>query len=101
LSTVFGEHEVGGTNVLYISPVDLDVLSLGNRLGERPMPSLTHMAMNSVPPAFVGMGALMGSLWWVIERRRKIQAQTAASSSAMNTVPTGRERIDEDPKVIP
>ncbi len=75
LDTVFGEHEVGGTNVLYLSPVDLDVLSLGNQLGNRPMPSLTQAAMHAVPPAFVGMGAVMGSLWWVIERRRKRQRE--------------------------
>lgn len=96
LSTVFGEHEVGGTNVLYISPVDLDVLSLGNRLGNRPMPSRTHVAMSSVPPAFVGMGALMGSLWWVIERRRKVQAEAAAASGV---APTDSHHIDDEGKV--
>jgi len=73
LPKVFGESEVGGTAVLYLSPIELDFLSLGKQMDDRPMPDRTALAMTAVPPVFLGMGALMGGLYWVIERRRRLQ----------------------------
>lgn len=71
---VFGETEVGGTCVMYISSVDLDFLQVGRQVDERPMPDRTHLAMNAVPLVFVGMGALMGGLYWIIGRRNELAA---------------------------
>jgi formate dehydrogenase iron-sulfur subunit len=78
LPKVFGESEVGGTAVLYLSPIALDFLSLGKPLDDRPMPDRTALAMAAVPPAFLGMGALMGGIYWVIERRRRLRKNTTA-----------------------
>ncbi len=78
LPTVFGEHEVGGTCVLYLAPMQLDLLTLGNKLDERPMPARTATAMGAVPPVFVTMGALMTGIYWVIERRIRMQHEKAA-----------------------
>jgi formate dehydrogenase iron-sulfur subunit len=69
---IWGEHEVGGTSVLYISDVDLCFLSYQPRLGEKPMPETTAIAMNAVPFAFVGMGGLMAGINWIIQRRNKL-----------------------------
>jgi formate dehydrogenase iron-sulfur subunit len=69
---IWGEHEVGGTSVLYISDVDLGFLSYQPRLGEKPMPETTAIAMNAVPFAFVGMGGLMAGINWIIQRRNKL-----------------------------
>ena len=69
---VFGETEVGGTALLTISGIDLQALMLGNEAGERPYPELQEAAMNAVPVAFLSMGALMGGLHWIIERRNKL-----------------------------
>ena len=66
---IWGEHEVGGTSVLYISDIDLGFLSYGTQTGTKSLPSTTATAMNSVPFAFVGMGAVMLGLNWVIKRR--------------------------------
>jgi ferredoxin len=71
---VFGETEVGGTCVLYISDIDLEFLQVGHDVGARPMPDRTHMAMTAVPFVFVGMGALMGGLHWIIGRRNELAA---------------------------
>jgi formate dehydrogenase iron-sulfur subunit len=80
LPTVFGESEVGGTCVLYLAPMQLDILTLGNKLDERPMPSRTATAMSAVPPVFVGMGAVMTGIYWIIERRMRLERDKAAAN---------------------
>ncbi len=69
LHKVWGEHEVGGSSVLYISDIDLGFLSYQTNLGTRPLPETTAPAMKSVPFAFVGMGGAMLGLNWIIRRR--------------------------------
>lgn len=83
---VYGEKEVGGTNVLYITSKDcpLDFLFYyNNRAGKdvvlkgapnpyEPLPETTKWAMSAVPFAFVGMGAIMTSAYWIIKRRDQL-----------------------------
>jgi formate dehydrogenase iron-sulfur subunit len=66
---IWGEHEIGGTSVLYISDIDLGFLSYQSKLGTEPLPETTAPAMNSIPYAFVGMGGLMLGINWIIKRR--------------------------------
>ena len=73
---VWGEDEVGGTSVLYISDIDLSFLHYGQPLGKKPFPELTEPAMSAVPFAFVGMGAAMAGLHWIFGRRNKLSKQT-------------------------
>ncbi len=68
---VWGEFEVGGTSILYLSDMDLSFMTYGQSLGEKPLPERTSAAMGSVPFAFVGMGAAMAGLHWIIGRRMK------------------------------
>jgi len=69
---VFGEVEVGGTAILYISDIDLSFLSYPTRSDTPVLPKTTTPAMSAVPPAFIGMGAVMGGLYWFCKRREKI-----------------------------
>jgi len=73
---VHGEHEVGGTSVLYISDIPLDFLAWQPDLDERPLPERTWASLKKVPPVIVGMAGLMGGLHWIIGRRMKLAAQT-------------------------
>ena len=73
IDRVWGEHEVGGTSVLYLSDIDLGFLSYKPDLGTAPLPNTTALAMNSVPFAFVGMGGLMYGINWIVRRRMKLQ----------------------------
>jgi formate dehydrogenase iron-sulfur subunit len=68
---VWGEHEVGGTSVLYISDIDLGFLCYQPNLNTS-LPARTAPAMKSVPFAFVGMGATMLGLNWIVKRRQKL-----------------------------
>ena len=72
LPHIYGEHEVGGTSVLYISDVNLDFLNVKNPLPKEPLPERTRPAMQAVPPVAVGMTVLSGGIYWVIERRIRL-----------------------------
>lgn len=62
VNRVWGEREVGGTSVLYISDTDLSFLTHGKRLGSKPVPERTAAAMNAVPFAFAGVVAAMAGV---------------------------------------
>jgi len=72
IDRVWGEHEFGGTSVLYLSDIDLGFLVYGSHTGTTPLPATTEMAMKSVPFAFVGMGGAMLGINWIIKRREKL-----------------------------
>lgn len=88
---IYGEKEVGGTNVIYITSPDckLDFLYYyNNRVGKgegllgqpditEPLPHATKLAMSAVPFAFVGMGALMTGAYWLFKRREQVSKPEA------------------------
>jgi len=74
---VWGEHEVGGTSVLYLSDIDLGFLLGTSDLGDLSLPETTRLAMKAVPPVFVGMGAVMYGVHWVIRRRMELSRRAS------------------------
>ncbi len=72
IDRVWGEHEFGGTSVLYLSDIDLGFLVYGSQTGTDPLPATTELAMHSVPIAFLGMGAAMLGINWIIRRRMEL-----------------------------
>ena len=70
---VWGENELGGTSVLYLSDIDLGFLAYGSNLTSTPMPEKTAPAMEVVPFAFLGMGGAMLGLNWIIRRRMDLK----------------------------
>ncbi|MGB2678248.1 MAG: 4Fe-4S dicluster domain-containing protein [Candidatus Acidiferrum sp.] len=81
LGKVWGETEVGGTSVLYISDIDLSFLTYGEHLGSMPLLQTTRVAMGAVPFTFLGVGAAMAGLYWIIGRRMKLQAEPVEEKS--------------------
>jgi len=75
IDKVWGEDEIGGTSVLYISNVDLSFLAHGMALDRVPVPERTTLAMSAVPFAFTGVVAVMAGVNWLIERRMARQAE--------------------------
>jgi len=74
---VFGEHEIGGTSVLYISDIPLDFLAWQPDLGTQPLPERTWAALHKVPPLMLGMGGLMTGIYWVVGRRMRLASEAA------------------------
>lgn len=89
---IYGEHEVGGTSVLYISDISLDFLGWRPNLGDQPLPTLTWAALAKVPPIVLGVAGLMSGIYWVIGRRMQLQAEAAEradAGQASSAEPTG------------
>jgi len=100
LPTVFGEHDVGGASVLYVSDIDLGFLGLKNHLDKSPLPLRTRGFLDAVPAVFVGMGAVMGGVYWIVDRRMKMQAESSSeeppSDASESTGDSEEERIEAE-----
>jgi formate dehydrogenase iron-sulfur subunit len=82
LPRVWGEKQVGGTSVLYVSDVDLNLTDLAEGItSEDPMPHRTTKILHKMPTVFVGMAALMGGLHWVIRRRQELMVGAAVAAN--------------------
>jgi len=81
---IWGEHQVGGTSVLYIADISLDFLGWNELrgIGDEPLPDRTWHALSKVPYEFFGMGALMTGVYWIIERRRRLAGGGDAAPEA-------------------
>jgi formate dehydrogenase iron-sulfur subunit len=88
---VFGEHEIGGTSVIYISDIPLDFLAWKSDLGTQPLPERTWAALHKVPAMMVGVGGLMAGVYWVVGRRMKLASEAAMEAEATD--------IDRDAQV--
>jgi formate dehydrogenase iron-sulfur subunit len=77
IDKVWGETEAHGSSVLYVSNVDLALLTGGQPLPNDPLPEKTALAMGAVPYAFCGVLAAMGCINWVIARRIKLRKETS------------------------
>ncbi len=73
---IWGEHEFGGTSVLYVSDVDLNELGWSEAV-EAGIPSITTPMIEKTP--LIGGGVAVGLLAvnWVIRRRMKLAGEGA------------------------
>ncbi len=76
VNKVFGESEVGGTSVLFISDIPLDFLAWKPNLDEKALPELTWAALSKVPPMILAVGGAMAGVWWITGRRMKLGAES-------------------------
>ncbi len=80
---VWGEKEVGGTSVLHISDIDLNLTDLEAGIStEEPMPHRTTKILHQMPTVFVGMATVMGGLHWIIKRRQKLMTEQGVIAHA-------------------
>lgn len=66
---IFGEHEVGGTSWLYLSAIPFAELGFPD-VGEESATELSDaVAAYGTPSMLIGVGALLGGLYWYTKRR--------------------------------
>lgn len=70
---VFGENEVGGTNVMFLSALPFEQLGFPMNLPGTPMPDLTWRALSKIPTVVSVGGLSLLGIWWIIERRMRIE----------------------------
>ena len=65
---IYGEHEAGGTSVMYLSAVPFEKLGFP-KLGNKPYPGFSRFALHAVPPAVMALGALLAGTFFFVKRR--------------------------------
>jgi formate dehydrogenase iron-sulfur subunit len=95
LPRVYGEHEWGGTSVLYVSDVDLSSLDWPAQTAQ-PIPALTDPLIEKTP--YVGVGVALGlwALGAIIARRNEVMAAQAPRASGDKGVSKSRSRTQEE-----
>ena len=76
---VYGEKELGGTSVLYLSRVPFEKLGFPT-YGEKPYPAFSKTALGAVPPAVMAVGALLGAAYAFFRKRAQAVADGSAAS---------------------
>jgi formate dehydrogenase iron-sulfur subunit len=85
---VYGEHEVGGTSVLMLSPASVSFTDLGLRedLPEEALPGRTWAALSHVPDVISVGSALLIAIWWITNRREEVARVEAAEHAAKHVI---------------
>ena len=84
---VYGERELGGTSVLFLTPRPLEDLGYKAIFGESPLPALTLEQLHRVPRIALVGGCLLLAVWWFTRRRDAVAAAERGphSTSAADT----------------
>ncbi len=94
---IYGAEEVGGTSVLFLSPVPFSELGFPTNVGTEPLPALTAAALGRVPGIVSVGGALLFGLWWITQRRDEVARVEAAEAQAKKPAPVPSSVNEEDP----
>jgi formate dehydrogenase iron-sulfur subunit len=70
---IYGEHEAGGTSVLYLSRLPFEKIGFPT-LGPEPYPATSAIALGAVPPAVMALGGLLGGVYAFFKRRTRALA---------------------------
>jgi formate dehydrogenase iron-sulfur subunit len=88
---IYGEKELGGTSVVYLSAVPFEKLGFPT-YGEKPFPAFTATALGAVPPAVMTVGALLGALYAFF--RKRTQALADGSAAAKHSADHGHVEFE-------
>jgi formate dehydrogenase iron-sulfur subunit len=70
---VYGEREVGGTNVMFLASMPFADLGFPANLPVSAMPNYTWQALSKIPSVVsIGATSLLG-IWWIVNRRMRIE----------------------------
>jgi formate dehydrogenase iron-sulfur subunit len=96
---VYGEHEVGGTSMLFLSPVPFEQMGFSNGLPLEPLPTRTWAALSHVPDVISVGGALLLGIWWITKRRQEVAEAEAAERLAVSP-PVSPDEIAADKRKL-
>jgi formate dehydrogenase iron-sulfur subunit len=90
---VYGEHEVGGTSMLYLAGVPFAALGFPV-LRDEPVSAYTEAVMRQTPTIALTVAAGASALYWIIKRRQTNMALAEPLAAA----PAG-DGTDDKPEV--
>ena len=94
---IYGQHEVGGTNWLYITGGPFEELDFRTDLGVTPAPELTSGALSMVPVVVGLWPALLGGMY-VINQRKDRMAAKEKREAVNDAIETTQSAADESMK---
>ncbi len=66
---VYGEHEAGGTSVLYVAGDPFETLGFRTNLQSDPYPRLTWNVLSKLPNVVSVAGVMLFGIWWIAGRK--------------------------------
>jgi len=75
INHVYGEHEVGGTSILFLSGEPFGEFGFPTNYGAEALPPLTGAALDHVPDVVSVGFALLGGIYWISNRRAAVSAE--------------------------
>lgn len=69
---IYGVQEVGGTSVLYLSPVSFAKIGLPTDLQADPLPQLTFRVLSKTPQLFLLGATVLSGTYWITHRREEV-----------------------------
>jgi Fe-S-cluster-containing dehydrogenase component len=88
---IYGEHEMGGSNWLYLSAVPFKELDMREDLGVTPAPALTAGALGSVPMVVGLWPVLLTGVYAITKRSAKVAKQEQEATVAAVLEKAGEE----------
>jgi formate dehydrogenase iron-sulfur subunit len=79
---VYGVDEVGGTSILYLSPVPFETLGFQTTLTHQPLPELTESVLSKLPGVISLGGVALYGIWWITNRRNEVARLERAFADA-------------------
>ena len=73
VNRIYGQQEVGGTSILYITSVPFETLGFKTELQTAALSPLTWNALSKVPSIVTVGGSLLYGIWWITNRRTEVQ----------------------------
>lgn len=92
---IYGEHEMGGTNWLYLSAVPFREIGMREDLGKLPAPVLTKGALGAVP-IVVGMWPVLLTGIYVISKRKEKIAENEKNEAVSQAVASAQKEAEEE-----
>lgn len=96
---IYGQHEMGGTNWLYISDAPFDQIGLREDLGTTSAPEYTAGALAAVPLVVGIWPVLLGGIYATAKRREKINKDEREQAVAETIAAKEAEKAAEIAKV--
>ncbi len=78
---IYGIKEAGGTSVLYLSPVPFAELGFPHSVQDEAYPELTWKVLSKIPNIVSGGGAVLFGVWWIINRRIRLEEEHSQRKS--------------------
>jgi formate dehydrogenase iron-sulfur subunit len=94
---IYGEKELGGTSVVYLSAVPFEKLGFPT-YGDKPFPAFTRAALGAVPAAVMTMGTMLGAAYAFF--RKRVQAVADGSAASKHSADHGHVEFEPLPNKL-